>query len=246
MSPALPCHWPTLSHGLLWDWKKTPKPETIKKKNQKKSQLSFWPPLAVNSTSGGGGLPWAGRGTQEQQSRELRGEAAGRVAGAAAEAKSTESQRVWSPPSKPWAESRQVQKSLQDFLFHTNSRISTWNSKAGRGSFPMSLTSALHPWGSTAWAHSSAAEAGSSAQRSNSVFLGVCSSPGPAMLIPAPAGRITLLAGMELAPTRHPFTPTGLPQGFAGGHGVPWQGGSLAHAPRDVQDVLTPSKNLLP
>lgn len=116
--------------------KNPPNLKPLKKKNQKKSQLFFWPPLALNSTSGGGGLPWAGRGTQEQQSRELRGEAAGRVAGAAAEANSTESQRVWSPPSEPRAESRQVQKSLQDFLFHTNSRISAWNSKAGRGSSP--------------------------------------------------------------------------------------------------------------
>lgn len=40
------------------------------------------------------------------------------------------------------------------FFFHSNSKISTWNSRAGRNSLPMSLSSALHPWRSTAWAHS--------------------------------------------------------------------------------------------
>lgn len=50
------------------------------------SQLSFWPPLALNSTPGVGGLPWAGRGTRSRSkgSRELR-EAAGRAAAAEVE-----------------------------------------------------------------------------------------------------------------------------------------------------------------
>lgn len=82
----------------------------------------------------------------------------------------------------------------------------------------------------------------SSAQRSSLGCLGVCPSPGPVMLIPTPAGRITLLAGLELAPLHAQGAPTGL----CCGHSVPWEGGSLAQAPKDVQDVLTPSKNLLP
>ena len=45
---------------------------------------------------------------------------------------------------------------------------------------------------------------------------GCYSSPGPATLILTCAGRITILTGGELAPTRHLFMPTGLLQGFAG------------------------------
>lgn len=61
-----------------------------------------------------------------------------------------------------------------------------------------------------------ACQEASSVQRSSSAYLGVYSSPGPAALILTCTGRITILTGAELAPTRHLFTPTGLPLGFAG------------------------------
>lgn len=69
-----------------------------------------------------------------------------------------------------------------------------------------------------------ACQEASSVQRSISAYLGVYFSPGPTVLILTCAGRITILAGTELAPTWHLFTPTRLPQGFAGGCKVQREG----------------------
>lgn len=161
MSPALPCHWPTYIVSWL----------TVRLENKKRkggeggriptflltspcSEQHLWRRKPRQGWKGDPGA--AQQGVQRRSCRQSC-RCSHRGWAAAAWAQSHKGSGVY--PANHRLKAGKCTRVCKTFFFHSNSKISTWNSKAGRGSLPMSLTSALHPWRSTAWAHSSRKQA---------------------------------------------------------------------------------------
>lgn len=152
---------------------------------------------------------------------------------------------VQSPPREPQAESRQVHKSLQDF-----SSTQTVKSLLGIQRLVEAASPCPSPSPTSPKKHSKSPQL--QQRQEQALFKGAVWCVWVSALPLAQPCHPYLCwqdnsfgrhgAGTHLAPLQAHQARTGL----CCGHGVPWEGGSLAQVPKDVQDVLTPSGNLLP